>query len=320
MTTVELRDVVKTFSSPKGRITAVDNLSFQAKEGEVLGILGPNGAGKTTTLRMIATIYKPDKGTIRVEGIDVLDNPLDVRKRIAYMPQEPDLIPSLSVEEHITYYLRFRGFSKKEAKKRCEEALKSFNLNDHRRKKPFQLSTGLKRRVQLASVLSAKAPVIFLDEPTTGLDPKSKRNTWKLIKDKIEDSGATILLTSHDLYEVEYLADRVIIINNGRLIAEGTPRDLRKRFGKTVKVIFEDPILISNTLMDEFMKVDGIKGIFQVSENAVEIKLDSLDRSINNLVRILASKELKIKDIVTTAANFEDVYLEIIENSGGDMG
>jgi ABC-2 type transport system ATP-binding protein len=318
MTTVELKDVVKTFSSPKGKIIAVNNLSFQAKEGEVLGILGPNGAGKTTTLRMIATIYKPDRGTIRVEGIDVLENPLDVRKRIAYMPQEPDLIPFLSVEEHITYYLRFRGFSKKEAEKRCEEALRSFNLEKHRSKKPFQLSTGLKRRVQLASILSAEVPVIFLDEPTTGLDPMSKRNTWELIKDKIEDSGATILLTSHDLYEVEYLADRVIIINNGRLIAEGTPRDLRKRFGKSVKVVFEDP-LIFDALREELMDVDGIKGIFQVSENAVEIKLDSLDRSINNLVRILASKELKIKDILTTAANFEDVYLEIIGNSGGDI-
>lgn len=318
MTTVELKDVVKTFSSPKGRITAVNNLSFQAKEGEVLGILGPNGAGKTTTLRMIATIYKPDRGTIRVEGIDVLEDPLKVRTKIAYMPQEPDLIPSLSVEEHITYYLRFRGFNKKEAKKRCEEALKSFDLKEHRRKKPFQLSTGLKRRVQLASVLSAEAPIIFLDEPTTGLDPRSKRNTWKLIKDKIEDSGATILLTSHDLYEVEYLAERVIIINNGRLIAEGRPRDLRKRFGKTVKVVFEDP-LDFNVLEVELMGVGGVKEISQAGENTVEIRLDSLDRSINGLIQVLAANQLKIKDIVTTGANFEEVYLEIIGSSGGGI-
>ncbi|ASI98447.1 ABC transporter ATP-binding protein [Thermococcus celer] len=315
MSIVELKNVVKSFSGPQGNIVAVNNLSFQAKESGVLGILGPNGAGKTTTLRMIATIYKPDRGTIMVDGIDVLKEPLKVRSKIAYMPQEPDLIPSLSVEDHITYYLRFRGFDKKEAKKCCEEALRSFNLEKHRNKKPFQLSTGLKRRVQLASVLSAEAPVIFLDEPTTGLDPMSKRNTWELIKDRIEDSGATILLTSHDLYEVEYLANRVIIINNGRLIAEGTPRDLRKKFGKSVKVVFEDSLSF-DALRGELMGVEGVKDISQVSENAVEIKLDSIDRSINNLVRVLASKELQIKDIITTAANFEDVYLEIL---GGEI-
>lgn len=157
--------------------------------------------------------------------------------------------------------------------------------------------------------------MIFLDEPTTGLDPMSKRNTWELIKDRIEDSGATILLTSHDLYEVEYLANRVIIINNGRLIAEGTPRDLRKKFGKSVKVVFEDSLSF-DALRGELMGVEGVKDISQVSENAVEIKLDSIDRSINNLVRVLASKELKIKDIITTAANFEDVYLEIL---GGEI-
>lgn len=117
MSIVELKNVVKTFSGPQGNIVAVNNLSFQAKESGVLGILGPNGAGKTTTLRMIATIYKPDRGTIMVDGIDVLKDPLKVRSKIAYMPQEPDLIPSLSVEDHITYYLRFRGFDKKRSQK-----------------------------------------------------------------------------------------------------------------------------------------------------------------------------------------------------------
>ncbi|CAB49911.1 ABC transporter ATP-binding protein [Pyrococcus abyssi] len=313
MPILEVKSVTKKFPTPKGEVIAVNNVSFSANSGEVLGILGPNGAGKTTTLRMIATIYRPDSGEVLVDGIDAVKNPLEVRKRIAYMTQEPDLTPPLSVRDYIIYYFRFRGFSKRDAKKHCEDILELFGLKTHAHKKPFQLSTGLKRRVQLACALSSDVPLVFLDEPTAGVDPRSKRKTWELIKEKLEDKGVTVILTSHDLYEVEYLADRVIIMNQGKIVAEGSPKELKKRFGKTVRIVLEEPIKNFELLKEELLRVKNVKDVRLARDDSFDVYFKSLDDSINGILQVISPQELKIKDIFTATANFEDVYLEIIE-------
>ncbi len=313
MAIVELTNVTKKFSGSRGEVTAVNNVSFKANSGEVLGILGPNGAGKTTTLRMIATIYKPDNGTIFVDGIDVVKSPMEVRKRIAYMTQEPDLPPALSVKDYMIYYFRFRGLSKEKARRYCDHTLELFNLKGHAHKKPFQLSTGLKRRVQLACVLSSDVPLIFLDEPTAGIDPRSKRNTWEFIKEKLKDGGMTVILTSHDLYEIEYLADKVIIMNHGKIVAKGSPSELKRKFGKTVRVILEEPIYNFDLLKEILLEIKSIKNVFLIGENSFDIQLKSLEYSINDILQALVSHGLRIRDIFTTTANFEDVYLDIIE-------
>ncbi|AEC52591.1 daunorubicin resistance atp-binding protein drra [Pyrococcus sp. NA2] len=313
MAILEVKNVTKKFPTPEGEIVAVNNISFSVDRGEVLGILGPNGAGKTTTLRMIATIYKPDNGEILVDGINTVKNPLEVRKRIAYMTQEPDLTPSLSVRDYITYYFRFRGFNKKDAEKYCERILELFDLKMHAHKKPFQLSTGLKRRVQLACVLSSDVPLIFLDEPTAGVDPRSKRKTWELIKEKLEDSGTTVILTSHDLYEIEYLADKVIIMNQGKIVAEGSPKELKKKFGKTVRVVLEEPIENFELIREALLGVKDVKDVRLAGDDSFDVHFKSLDDSINSILQVINSLGLKIRDIFTATANFEDVYLEIIE-------
>jgi ABC-2 type transport system ATP-binding protein len=309
---VELTNVTKKFPSSHGEIMAVNSISFNVKKREVLGILGPNGAGKTTTLRMIATIYKPDEGIILVDGMDVVKNPMGIKKKIAYMTQEPDLPPALSVRDYIIYHFRFRGLRKGAAKEHCDHVLELFELKGHSHKKPFQLSTGLKRRVQLACALSSNAPIIFLDEPTAGIDPRSKRNTWEFIKEKLKDSGMTVLLTSHDLYEIEYLADRVIIMDRGRIVAEGSPIELKKKFGKTVRVILEEPVYNFDLLMRGLLDVGSVKNVIPLDENSFEVQLKSLEYSINDILQAVTSHGLRIRDIFTTTANFEDVYLDII--------
>lgn len=313
MVVVELKNVTKKFSGPRAEVTAVDSISFSAKSGEVLGILGPNGAGKTTTLRMIATIYKPDSGQILVDGVDISKNPMETRKRIAYMTQEPDLAPALSVREYMSYYFRFRGLSKGQAREYCDGILKLFDLKEHAHKKPFQLSTGLKRRVQLACVLSSNAPLIFLDEPTAGVDPRSKRNTWRFIKEKLRDSRTTVLLTSHDLYEVEYLADRVIIMNHGKIVAEGSPSELKRKFGKTVRVVLEEPLHGFESFREALLEIESVKDVLPGGESSFEVQLKSLEHSINDVLQAVTSKGLRIRDVFTTTANFEDVYLDTIE-------
>ncbi|MCO6041997.1 ABC transporter ATP-binding protein [Thermococcus alcaliphilus] len=313
---VEVMNVTKKFPSSNGEVVAVDNISFKVKKGRVFGILGPNGAGKTTTLRMIATIYRPDSGRILVDGIDVIENPNQVRKRIAYMTQEPDLSPALSVRDYIIYYFRFRGLSKREARQRCDYALKTFNLKEHAYKKPFQLSTGLKRRIQLACVLLSNTPLVFLDEPTAGIDPKSKRETWKLIEEMVKEKGMTVLLTSHDLYEVEYLADEVLIINRGRIVAQGAPSELKERFGKTLRVVTRNPIGDFERLKRTLMELEDVKGVNPISANSFEVQLSSLDNPLNEVLQATISQELEVIEIFATTLNFEDVYLNIIDVGG----
>ncbi|MDK2869177.1 MAG: type transport system ATP-binding protein [Pyrococcus sp.] len=313
---VDVISVTKTFSTPKGKVVAVDNLSFKVKRGQVFGILGPNGAGKTTTLRMMATIYRPDSGRILIDGIDVVENPNEARKRMAYMTQEPDLSPTLSVRDYITYYFRFRGLSKREARERCSYALKTFNLEEHANKKPFQLSTGLKRRVQLACVLSSDAPLVFLDEPTAGVDPKSKRDAWELIGEMVREKDMTIILSSHDLYEVEYLADEVLIINYGKAVAQGRPSELKRRFGKTLRIVTKNPILDFEKLRDTLTSIEMVENVRAITKNSFEVKLNSLDAPINDVLQATMSLGLEIVDAFTATLTFEDVYLSIVDVGG----
>jgi len=314
---VELRDVTKKFSNRRGEVTAVDNVSFNVNSGEVLGILGPNGAGKTTTLRMIVTIYKPDDGMISIDGVDVVKNPVEARKRIAYMTQEPDLFPRLTVREYITYYFGFRGLRKGEAALYCDRVLELFDLREHANKKPFQLSTGLKRRVQLACVLSSDVPVVFLDEPTAGVDPKSKRDTWEIIREKLRENGMTVLITSHDLYEVEYLANRVVIMNHGKIVAEGSPTELKRKFGKTVRITLEEPIASFDPLRTLLLEVGSVREVIPTGGNSFEVHIKSIEDSINDVIQVMVSQGVRIRDISTATATFEDVYLDLL---GGEAG
>ncbi len=313
---IELRNVRKTFSTSKGRATAVDNISFGVRKGEILGVLGPNGAGKTTTLRMIVTILTPDSGSIRVDGYEVTENPLAVRSRIAYMQQEPELTPFFTVEEEIRYYLLFRGMSKKESRERCEEALRDFGLENHRHKESFQLSTGLKRRVQIASVLSADAPITFLDEPTTGLDPESRRDTWRYIKTMFSKSKEhTLVLTTHDLHEAEHLSDRVIILNEGKIVEEGSPEDLKGRFGKVVQITFEEDGPLTRSLRQSLLALDGVDEVVQTAKNTIQLQVDSLHQSITEIVETIGRAGLRIEDIDTKVTQFEDIYLDILNRT-----
>src|SRR6476646_4924936 len=214
---IEAEHLVKRF----GDQTAVDDVSFAVPEGSVLGLLGPNGAGKTTTVRMMTTLTKPTSGTARVAGHDVLREPDKVRRSMGLTGQVATVDELLTGRENIRLIGRFAGLSSKEVGRVGDELLERFSLTEAADRVAKTYSGGMRRRLDLAVSLVATPPVLFLDEPTTGLDPRSRTELWDVLRELVRD-GTTLLLTTQYLEEADQLADRIVVIDHGRIIAEGT--------------------------------------------------------------------------------------------------
>ncbi len=207
-------------------LTALDRTSFQVQRGEIMGFLGPNGAGKTTTLRILTGLLEPTEGTVRVEGIDVSTHPVEVRRRIGYLPENVSLYPELRVEEYLLYRAAIKGVARSQRRARLDEVLQRCALGDVRRRVIGRLSKGYRQRVGLSDCLIGHPSILILDEPTVGLDPHQIRQTRDLIKEL--GRQATILLSTHILPEVEMICHRVTIIDKGKIIAIDSPDNLRK--------------------------------------------------------------------------------------------
>src|SRR5574340_462322 len=231
----------KSLSKSYGNVAAVDSIDLSVRSGKIFGFLGPNGAGKTTTIKLLTTLIPPTSGNINILGIDAIKHPLEVGKKIGVVLQQPSYEPTLSVERAIEKYAMMWNVDKKTRKDRVEELLSAFDLEDIRKKKNDDLSIGQRRRVQVAREFVHEMDLLFLDEPTVGLDPSARRGLLDYIKKKVKD-GLTIFFTTHVLEEAEYLCDEIAIINKGKIIAVDTPEDLKNKFGreKTIKIHVQD--------------------------------------------------------------------------------
>ncbi|MEQ4549852.1 ATP-binding cassette domain-containing protein [Weissella sp. GP1] len=223
---VEIEGLTKTF----GTQTAVDNVSFNIKRGEVFGLLGPNGAGKTTTLRMMTTLLKPTSGTIQIFGHDVKKEPKVVRSLFGLTGQYASVDEDISARENLMIFSRLNGLSRREAKERTEELLTEFSLVASADKAISNFSGGMRRRLDLAVSLISRPALIFLDEPTTGLDPRTRTQMWDTIRELVAE-GSTIVLTTQYLEEADELADRIALIDHGKLVSLGTPAELKAQVG-----------------------------------------------------------------------------------------
>ncbi len=227
MVAVEALSLTKAF----GDLLAVRELSFTVEEGSIFGLLGPNGAGKTTTLRMIYGVLRPTSGTAKVMGIDVRENPIEAKRRMGVLPEDTGVYPRLTTEENLVYFGKLRGMDEERLKRRVEDLLEILNLTEKRFVIAEKLSRGQKQKLAFARAILDEPPVLLLDEPTLGVDIMSAREIRRMIAE-YASSGKTVILSTHNMWEVERLCDRIAIISEGTLRYEGSKEDLKRLAGK----------------------------------------------------------------------------------------
>jgi daunorubicin resistance ABC transporter ATP-binding subunit len=295
---IEAHDLTKHF----GDLVAVDHLSFSVSPGEILGLLGRNGSGKTTTVRMLTTLLRPTSGAASVAGFDVVTQPDDVRRSSGVTLQDAALDPNMTGREHLNLIGRLLLFGKRQAATRSTEILEAFGLSNAADRPIGTYSGGMQRRLDIATALFSRPAVLFLDEPTTGLDPQSRRALWDEIL-RLRSEGTTVLLTTQYLEEADQLADRIGVIDGGKLIAGGTPRELRAAHGLRTITIPGDhhlPTLAATAIAGTVTARDGL--------TVVEVLPDA---SIDEALAQIRSVAGTLEDVTVTKASLEDVFVHL---------
>ena len=299
-------------SKSYGSIKAVDDIQFSVQSGQVFGFLGPNGAGKSTTIKLLTTLISPSSGSLSILGIDAIKNPLNVRYRTGVVLQQPSYEPTLTVEKSLDKYGMMWNVPKTERKKRMEQLLVDFDLVGIRKKRNEDLSIGQRRRVQVAREFMHDMELLFLDEPTAGLDPNARRKLLDYLRKKVK-SGLTIFYTTHILTEAEYLCDQIAIIDKGKIIAIDSPNALKSRFGKekTINIhLFEKQSQVSSLL-------SGILDCKINFENGTNIIIHSEQSELVLLkvLKILNDNNIEIEDLSAVPTNLEDIFLKMVKEN-----
>jgi ABC-2 type transport system ATP-binding protein len=298
---IEVRGLVREF---KGGIRAVAGIDLEVAPGEIYGFLGPNGAGKSTTVHMLTTLLPPTAGTAIVGGYDIVKHGPEVRRTIGAALQEAALDPLLTGREHLKLQLALHGFPRDRRGARTDELLGRVGLRNAADRKIGGYSGGMKRRLDLALALAHYPKILFLDEPTTGLDPQSRSALWDEVVRLKRDEGVTVFLTTQYLEEADVLADRVGIIDHGRIVAEGTPMALKAEIGRpTVEAVPSE-----ETGAGELEETLGRFGELQPSTTGVAVRLDG-HGDLADVVRALDSNQIRVAGLHLHAPTLDDVFL-----------
>ena len=302
---IEARDLVKTY--PKN-VRALDGLSFGVRSGTVFGLLGPNGAGKSTTVKVLNTLTRPDSGMARVGGIDVVSHPEAVRRAIGSVAQKSGVDISATGRENLTLQGRFHGIGGAELKSRVRSLLDRFLLTPAADREARTYSGGMQRRLDIAMGLIHRPRVLFLDEPTTGLDPEARADLWKEIARLASEDGITVLLTTHYLEEADRLADRLAIVDRGRVVAEGTPDGLKGELsGDAVHVDLAE-ITDEAQVRALLAPVSAVREV-TVAGRAVRARVDHGGPAVPAMISALEAGGARVASVRVTRPSLDDVYL-----------
>jgi ABC-2 type transport system ATP-binding protein len=314
---IEARGLARTFTSRKRKVEAVRGVDLTVDEGEIVGFLGPNGAGKTTTLRMLTTLLRPTAGTASVAGADLLKDPLGVRRRIGYVPQAIGATmggtdPSCLVGEELADQAALYHIDAAEGARRAALLTEQLDLAGLEKRLVKTLSGGQRRRLEIALGLVHRPPLVFLDEPTTGLDPQSRSNLWEHVVRLRSELGTTVFLTTHYLEEADVLCDRVFVIDNGVIVAEGTPDELKRRIaGDLVTLRVNGSTAAAARLLD----ASEIVRDTAVVDDALKLTVDQGEQALPLLLRVLDGAGITLQSINLSRPTLDDVFLTLTGRS-----
>ena len=312
MPAIVVDELVKTY---KGNIKAVDSITFQVEKGEIFGFLGPNGAGKTTTIKMLNTLLKPTSGRAVVGGFDVIKQPRQVRDRIGYVAQDLGVDESATGRENLSLYGHLYRLNSKTVGKRVEELIEMVGLSGNEDRLVSTYSGGMRRRLDIAMGLIHHPEILFLDEPTGGLDPQTRVHIWDYIQKLSREDGMSIFLTTHYMDEADHLANRIAIIDHGQLVTVGTPAQLKSDISGDVVTLnlageHSDEIEVAIQQTGDVLKEQPFVKQIQRKDSDLNAYVDGAEYAIPQIMRILESKGISVKTISLARPSLDDVFLK----------
>lgn len=315
----------------KGKSFVINGISFAVKYGTVFGFLGPNGAGKTTTLKVLTSLLNPSSGDITIFGKDLFKKQSEIKRKIGVVSQNPSFEANLKVERSLDLYGLLWGLNDRKVRKnKVKEILKTFDLESIKNSKNDELSIGQRRRVQIAREFMHDMDLLFLDEPTVGLDPSARRMLLDHIKKHVK-SGLTVFFTTHIMEEAEYLCDEIAIIDNGTIIAFDTPIGLKQRYGrmnKSIEIIFKENLNESFVNIIKDIVKENERAIYKyelnnyssseitlIGENAIKIKVSDIEKVISDIFQVVPKNGMEIENISVNSPSLEEIFLSIVGTS-----
>jgi ABC-2 type transport system ATP-binding protein len=316
---IEAEGIFKTFRSGwrgKKEKLVLKGINLQIEEGEIFGILGPNGAGKTTLLSILSTLLLPDRGKVQILGIDGLQDGHRIREKVNISSGNANFLWSLTVQENLHFYGMLYGLAGKRREEKVKALVSLFNLEEHRDVPFDRLSTGMKQRLSLAKSLLNDPAVLFLDEPTVGLDPSVSIWIREQIRSIQKERGMTVLLTTHNMREAEYLCNRIAFLKTGEIVTTGTAESLKRmvRIGDLIRIEFRGKIS-----EDELLRAEGVIN-YSISDNFCEMIVDEGEKRLGPLVAILSQSGAQIGKVTLGQTDLEDVFIEFAKETDSDMG
>src|ERR1700712_410641 len=309
---VEAKGLVKVYGDNR----AADGIDLKVATGTIYGVLGPNGAGKTTTINMLATLLKPDGGSAKIFGHDVVEEPQIVRQLIGVTGQYASVDESLSATENLVLFSRLLGLSRKQSRAKSTELLDQFGLAEAAKRPLKQFSGGMRRRLDLAASLIAQPPLIFLDEPTTGLDPRTRAQMWETIRELVS-TGSTVLLTTQYLDEADQLADRIAVIDRGMVVAEGTTDELKSSIGSSsLQVRLSDPKEVESA-REIIERVLGGTAVVSPEGSRITAPMDHVS-AVTDLLLVLRERGIDLSEISVQKPTLDEVFLSLTGHSVAD--